>query len=209
MAAVVVRSGDEGSHCHSHFAGEVEVAEFLIWFPSGFGVGCGSAGPKVTRPREFPLSRPTTVSRRDHGPDTEKKNLKGSRRVDGRKAQAHRARPIPIPIPISAKKWSNRSSSDGRDGEAQDLCGAGADCRRLLPHRRLRYSLPTSAVTLQHESLIHCSVALCVCVLLYCDLTSRMQVAVLFFCHSNLFRLDAFCWLGLCISEMDARQDVP
>jgi len=39
----------------------------------------------------------------------------------------------------AAKKRSNRSSGDGRDGEAQDLRGAGAGRRRILPHRRLWY----------------------------------------------------------------------
>jgi len=60
--------------------------------------------------------------------------------------EREKSQAIPIPfrpaIPIAsaaAKKRRNRSSSDGRDGEVQDLRGAGAGRRRILPHRRLWY----------------------------------------------------------------------
>ena len=102
VAAVVVRSGDEGSHCHSHFAGEVAEPltvplPHLIWFPSGFGVGCwcwaagrrhGSIGPKVIRPREFPLGWPTAVSCWDHGPDEKDPEKKKTKNYQHRRGRA-------------------------------------------------------------------------------------------------------------------------
>ena len=78
--------------------------------------------------------------------------------------------------------------------------GSGSSWRRSRSSRPPASSpasvtlFPLPQSRLQHESLIHCSVALCVCIssLLYYNLASRMQVALLLFCHLNLFRVRCF-----------------